>query len=403
MKILMLTNKMPYPPKDGGSIASLSLALAMQKCNNEVSILTMNTSKHYFDSSSIPQDILSRIKIYSVPIDIQIKPFKAIYNLLFSNKPYNAERFISYEFNKSLIELISKNHYDIIQLEGLYLAPYIETIRKHSKAKIALRSHNIEHEIWERTAVNETNPFKKFYKKNLAKRIKKYKLHYLNDYDFLIPITKRDGDIYNSFGNTRPVHVTETGVDKERYIQRYTDPAYPGFFHIGALDWMPNQEGLIWFFDNVWSEFTKKYPKTKFYIAGRNAPQNFIKYISSYNNIEYLGEINDANDFIDSKSVMVVPLLSGSGMRIKIIEGMALGKTIITTTIGTEGINTTNGENILIADTPEDFCKYLEDIYNNKELHSKISNNARDFVNKYYNNYNIAAGLVDFYKKNIDK
>jgi glycosyltransferase involved in cell wall biosynthesis len=402
MKILMLTNKMPYPPKDGGSIASLSLALSFKKCGNDVSILTMNTNKHYFERSSIPEYIVSNVNVYSVDVNIEIKIIEAINNLLFSKVPYNAKRFISNAFNSKLKEILIENNYDVVQLEGLYLCPYIDTIRKYSNAKIALRSHNIEHEIWVRTATNEPNFIKRAYIKNLAKRIKNYKLKYLNDYDFLIPITKRDGDIYNSLGNNKPVHVSVTGVNKDRYTKHNENPEFPGFFHIGALDWIPNQEGLKWFFDKIWSKFVKKYPDAKFYLAGRNAPANFEKYILAQK-IEYLGEINDANEFIDSKSVMIVPLLSGSGMRIKIIEGMALGKTIITTPIGTEGIETTHDENILIADSADEFLIQLKNIYNNKELHNKISNNALNFITNNYDNYKIAENLVEFYNENIGK
>jgi glycosyltransferase involved in cell wall biosynthesis len=389
---------MPYPPKDGGSIATLSLALALQKGGNTVSILSMNTSKHFIDLNTIPKEITNKIKFYPVNVNIDIKKYDALKNFFFSKAPYNAERFISKKYKEELIRLLKENTYDIIQLEGLYLAPYINIIKKYSTAKIALRSHNIEHEIWERIASNEVNSLKKFYKKNLANRIKEFKLKYINKYDFLIPITYRDGEKYNSLGNVQPIHVVQTGVESERYHLNGLIPEFPGFFHIGALDWMPNQEGLKWFIDNVWHKFRERHPEIKFYLAGRNAPEQFEKYLEE-NNITYLGEIENANDFINSKSVMVVPLLSGSGMRIKIIEGMALGKTVITTSIGTEGINTVNNENILIADTPNDFLECMERIYNDKSLHDKISHNAIEFVNKYFNNDTIASGLIDFYKK----
>ena len=118
--------------------------------------------------------------------------------------------------------------------------------------------------------------------------------------------------------------------------------------------------------------------------------------------IVYLGEIENANKFINENSIMIVPLLSGSGMRIKIIEGMVLGKSIITTSIGAEGIPTTDGENILIADNPQTFYENLERICLNIELHKKISSNAIEFVNTNFDNINIAKNLTEFYKNNIN-
>lgn len=402
MKILILTNKMPYPPRDGGSIASLTLALSLQRCGNDIEILSMNTSKHYFNANQIPENVNSAIKFTCVDINTDTKFTKAIRNFLFSSVPYNAERFISEVFDKKLSEILQTNTYDIVQLEGLYLCPYINTIRKFSKAKISLRAHNIEHEIWIRAAVNEGQKFKKLYKKNLASRIKRFKLNYINKYDLLVPITSRDGNLYNVFGNTMPIHVTPTGINTNNsLLQSPLDGCeFPGFFHIGALDWIPNIEGLKWFIEKVWKEFSKKYPEYKFSIAGRNASAEFEKYLIQ-NKINYVGEVESASDFISKGSVMIVPLLSGSGMRIKIVEGMAAGKTIITTSMGTEGINTTNDENILIADTAESFYSQLIRITKSKELHNIISLQARNFVLKNYDNDKIANSLTNFYINNI--
>ncbi|HOZ30621.1 MAG TPA: glycosyltransferase family 4 protein [Bacteroidales bacterium] len=402
MKILILTNKMPYPPRDGGSIASLTLAKSLQKCGNDVEILSMNTSKHYFDLDKLPEEISSKLKFYSVNINTETKLIKAVSNFLFSSVPYNAARFISKDYEKKLSEILQKNTYDIIQLEGLYLCPYIDTIRKYSKAKISLRAHNIEHEIWTRAAVNETQKLKKIYKKNLASRIRKFKLNYINKYDFLIPITSRDGNLYTVFGNTMPIHVTPTGIDSDNTLlqQELNSSEFPGFFHIGALDWIPNIEGLTWFIEKVWKEFSRKYPNYGFSIAGRNASTEFEKYLIQ-NNINYVGEVDNASEFISKGAVMIVPLLSGSGMRIKIIEGMAAGKTIITTSMGTEGINTTNDENILIADTAESFYSQLIRVSKSRELHGFISQQARNFVIKNYDNDKIATSLTEFYKNNI--
>ncbi|HNQ69358.1 MAG TPA: glycosyltransferase family 4 protein [Bacteroidales bacterium] len=402
MKILILTNKMPYPPRDGGSIATLTLALSLQRSGNDIEILSMNTSKHYFIANNIPSDINSKIKFHCVDINTDTKLIKAVSNFLFSSIPYNAERFISQDFDKKLSELLQTTTYDIIQLEGLYLCPYIDTIRKFSKAKISLRAHNIEHEIWTRAAVNEAQKLKKIYKRNLAARIRKFKLNYINKFDFLIPITSRDANLYTFFGNNMPIHVTPTGIDNDNVLLQnpLNSSEFPGFFHIGALDWIPNIEGLTWFIENVWKEFSKKYPEYKFSIAGRNASADFEKYLIQ-NNIDYLGEVESAAEFISKGSVMIVPLLSGSGMRIKIIEGMAAGKTIITTSMGTEGINTTNDENILIADTAEGFYSQLIRISKSIELHNFISQQARNFVLKNYDNDKIALGLTNFYKNNI--
>jgi glycosyltransferase involved in cell wall biosynthesis len=190
-----------------------------------------------------------------------------------------------------------------------------------------------------------------------------------------------------------------TGIDSSEIRPSGENIEYPSVFHIGALDWLPNQEGLIWFLDHVWTRIHQKFPTVRFYIAGRNAPA-FIRELR-YPNLVFLGEVENAYRFMDEKAVMVVPLLSGSGMRIKIIEGMALGKAVLTTPIGTEGIATTHGENIMIAGSEDEFVHSLSLLLSDFSLYQRIGNNALVFVRENFDNLAIASGLMQFYETHM--
>jgi len=136
----------------------------------------------------------------------------------------------------------------------------------------------------------------------------------------------------------------------------------------------------------------------KFYIAGRNAPAWFVKRLK-YENVIYCGEVENAAEFMNRKAVMIVPLFSGSGMRIKIIEGMLMGKAIITTTIGTEGIPSKDCHNILIANTPKAFITQINTIVKDRKLYDTISENAFAFVRENFDNLRIAEAVMKFYEK----
>ena len=399
MRILQLCNKVPYPPIDGGAIATLNLSKGFASWGNSVTMLAINTKKHHCDLSKIPDEINKIVKIIGVDLDTKISPQEALKNLLFSKLPYIAERFLSKEYEAKLVELLQNEQFDVIQIEGLYLSLYIPIIRKHSNAVIALRAHNVEHEIWKRTAAQEENQLKKFYLEILAKRIKRMKIKLMNSYDVLIPITARDGEVFRELGNIRPMHVSPAGTSLDHIKVDRTNIEFPSIFHIGALDWSPNQEGLLWFFYDVWLKIHEKHPEMKFYLAGRNAPDWFIKKIPE--SVTYLGEIESAYDFMNSKAIMIVPLFSGSGMRIKIIEGMALGKTIITTSVGTEGIDSTKNQNILIANKTEDFISAINKVVSNFEFFEQIGKNAITFANENFNNKIISKSLLDFYSSKI--
>src|SRR6056297_1896745 len=380
MKILQVTNKVPYPPKDGGAIACMNLISGFALLGHEVTVLAMNTEKHHIDESEIPESVEDWAEFHLVDVPARTSGVAALVNLVFSGKPYNAVRFISKAFSEELRNLLTENEFDIVQLEGLYVCPYIPLIRKFSDAKIVYRSHNIEHEIWERTAALSKG-IKRIYFSVLARRIKTFEKNYLNDYDLLVPITERDGQILNELGNKKPVHVSPTGIDTKVLFPHSKDLEHPTLFHIGSLEWAPNQEGILWFIENCWPKIHEKFPELKFYVAGRNAPDWLVRQFDGPN-IVYKGEVPDAYQFMNSKSIMVVPLFSGSGMRIKIIEGMALGKPIVSTTIGNEGISTTSQKNILIADTPDEFAAAIEKLIVDSELFEQISRNAIKYIHR---------------------
>lgn len=397
MRILQVTNKVPYPIKDGGAIACMNLTRGFSLNGHKVTVLAMNTQKHHILYGELPESVKDLAEFKLVEVPARISRISALGNLLFSQKPYNAVRFISGSFKKELIKILKSKQFDVIQLEGLYVCPYIPVIRKYSNAKIVYRAHNIEHEIWERTAAMAKG-WEKIYFRILSRRIKKLEKGMLNRYDLLVPITERDGKILDKLGNKKPRHVSQTGIDSSVLIPNSKKLKHPTLFHIGSLDWTPNQEGLIWFLEKCWPKINDKFPELKFYIAGRNAPYWFKRKMD-LPNVVFEGEVPDAYDFMNSKSIMVVPLFSGSGMRIKIIEGMALGKPIITTSIGTEGISTTAGENIMLAETADEFVSSVSELIDNQEFFDKIGRNAIEYIHEKFDNLAAAAALIEFYKQ----
>ena len=402
MNILQLFNKIPYPVKDGGSVAVFNLSEGFARAGHRVDLLCINTKKHYVRIENYKKEIPENINIYSVDITTDIKFIPLIKNLLFSKFPYIAERFISEKYETELIKLLQKNSYDIVQIEGLYMLPYIKTVKKYSDAITSFRAHNIEHEIWQLNLKQEKNILKKLYLKNLTSRLKKFEISLLNKYDTLIPITERDGKIFEKLGNTKPIHISPTGIESEKYRKKEPDFSKIKLFHLGSLDWIPNIEGLLWFLKNGWTKINKINPDLTFTLAGRNASSEFEKQIKLYKNIVYKGEIENALDFMNRHNIMIVPLLSGSGMRIKIIEGMACGNVIITTSKGAEGIPARNNKEILIADTPEDFIRHITQTLNEKEKIKQISDAAKQFISVNFDNFAISKSLLSFYINTIN-
>jgi glycosyltransferase involved in cell wall biosynthesis len=400
MNVLILCSKLPYPPRDGGSIATLNLATGLAEAGIDITTLSFNTRKHYFPPDRIPDEIKEKIRFYLVDLDTSIKPLKALINLVFSRKPYIAERFRSRVFSSRLKEILNAGDFGLVQLEGPYLSGYIPVIRRFSSAKIALRSHNVEHEIWERIARGEHRLFHRLYYNILARRIKTLEKRLIQNTDLLVPVSQRDEKILLSLANRPPSAITiPVGLSISSYPYRKPSKNKDICF-IGALDWSPNKEGLLWFIHTVLPSLIRKYPAISLHIAGRNGSDSFISKLS-HPSIQFHGEVENTVEFLSSYSVMVVPILSGSGIRVKILEGMALGIPVVTTTLGAEGIPVTDGAQLLIADESEQFAETLLQLLENRSLAEHLSSNARKMAEEKFDTFTVAAELANLYKRMV--
>lgn len=356
----------------------------------------MNTTKHFFDPASLPDDFDHYKNIHLVDVDNRLNIKDAFLNL-FSQESYHIARFVSPAFDEKLKTLLQATSYDIIQLETLYLAPYIDTIRRYSNAKIVMRSHNVEHEIWKRITQNTGLGAKKMYLRLLTKRLEQFELAHLNRYDLMAAITARDSQFFKKLGCRIPSVVTPIGLQMADYkpLPKLNTSKAPTFCFIGSLDWMPNLEGIEWILEQVWSKVLARIPNAEFHIAGRNTPDELKKQASKQVIIH--GEVGSATDFINAHDVMLVPLFSGGGMRVKILEGMALGKVVLSTSVGLEGIHAKHQSEVLIADSAEAFAEAIIQCYQSPEHTQEMGSAARAFIQKNYDNHSIAERLLATY------
>jgi len=395
LNILFICNKSPWPAREGGPIAMNQLIEGMADVGHNVKVLAINTNKYSVKPEDIPEHYQQKTGIELEYINLAIKPLDAFLNL-FTNKSYHVERFISNNFDQKLVEILSRQQFDIVQIETLFMSPYIETIRKHSEAKIVLRAHNIEHLIWERVAQNHKNPLKKFYVSHLARTLKNYEKQIVDKYDGIVPITAEDARFFK-METKKPILPLPFGVDTDKIkTDKVTKPEL-ALFHIGAMNWIPNEEGIKWFIDEVWPLVEQNLPLVKLYLAGREMPEWLNKL--SKKNIHVVGEVESAHDFINSKAISIAPLFSGSGIRIKIIESMALGKAVISTSIGAEGINIENKKNILIANTALEFFEAINTLFSKPEMVKEIGEQARLLIEKEHSTEKIINRLESFYRQ----
>ena len=353
MHILQLCPRVPFPPHDGGAIAMYDVAAGLVRAGHRVTLLAINTPKH-----RQPLDALAHLgpNLHLVLVDVNtnISAGKALKNLLFSRQPYNVERFISPAVGERLLEILRAEQVDIVQMEGTFVAWYAELLgRRHGAdlrvPPLVLRAHNVENTIWHMLARRESNPLKRLFMGAIANRLETFERRYLPQFDAVAAITEADADRLRALRCPEPVVFIPAGVELGRVqANPAIQPKPRTLFMIGSLDWLPNQEGVEWLLREVWPMVHAEFSDLELHIAGRNAPAHLLNLRAD--NVHMHGFVESAPAFMQQYDLMLVPLLSGGGMRVKIIEGMALGKAILSTTLGAEGIAVRDGHDIVLRD-----------------------------------------------------
>ncbi|MCB2410139.1 glycosyltransferase family 4 protein [Hymenobacter lucidus] len=395
MHILQICPRVPFPPHDGGAIAMHDVAAGLAAQGHQVTVLAINTPKHFQ-----PDTVLSHlpgVRLVTVFVDTSLSPVKALKNLLTGTVPYNVERFISPAVEARLVELLRAETFDVVQVEGTFVAWYLDVIKREApRLPVVLRAHNVEYTIWQMLAARETNPLKRLYLRHLAKGLQKFEEQYLSRFDAVAAITEPDQRRLRALGCPEPVVFVPAGVDLTRFqVNPAIRPKPRTLFMIGSLDWLPNLEGLDWFLTHVWPHAHEQLPELELHIAGKNTPAR-LQSLARKNVIVH-GFVESAAEFMQQYDLMIVPLLSGGGMRIKIIEGMALGKCIISTGLGSEGIFVRNGFDIVLCDEPTEWLERLRRYYHGELDETAIGQEAARTIARLYDNRRVVEGFLDLY------
>jgi len=387
MKILQLCAKPPRPLVDGGCIAMNAMSVGLASLGHEIHTIAIKTDKHP-GSKELAEMLRDEIASYEeVYVDTRVKTFGALVSLI-SGTSYNISRFESDEVKAAIASKFANEKFDYVILESLFMMPYLKTIRKISKSKVILRAHNVEHRIWEGLTEDAKGGLKGWYLKVLTGQMKEYEVSHLNEVDAILPIAQEDEELFREFGAEIPMSVTPFGMEFKDSIEQ---PKVDHVIHFGSMDWKPNQDGVRWLVDEVWPIVRKEKSNARLVLAGRHMPVELKSDHST--GIEVIGEIDDAWEFLQRPAIMTIPVHSGSGMRIKAIEGMSAGRPLVSTTIGAAGLGVTHGVNALIADTASEFAEAIIQLL---DTDNNIGSDGNQYVRNRFSFHYINNHLSDF-------
>jgi sugar transferase (PEP-CTERM/EpsH1 system associated) len=303
--------------------------------------------------------------------------------------PYAAAKYRSPAFRERLAALLRSESFDLIVCD--FLVPAINLPDRLPCPSI-LFTHNVEAEIWRRHADNARSVVSRRLLTQQWQRMLRFERSVLSRFDLVLAVSDADRNTFSRLypdALRRSIHVVQTGVDTTYFTPRPAE-ATPHLVFTGSMDWLPNEDGMLFFVNEVLPHIRAVLPDVTLSIVGR-APTPAVQRLAGRDGITVTGRVEDVRPHIAKGTVYIVPLRIGGGTRLKIFEAMAMGKAVVSTTIGAEGLPITPGRNILIADEPAGFAGAVVRLVRDDGLRNRIESEARRLVVERYDWSAVAA------------
>lgn len=394
MKILLISPKLPYPLDDGGKIVTYNTLKHLALRGNNITLFC------FIDELKRVPELEKYCRLVLIKKDTSTSLFGLLLNL-FSKVPYTISKYHNDLIEKKIQEVLEEYDFDLVHLECLHTAYYGAIMKRKYNLPIVLREENVETKIMERYYRNQRNPLVKAYAFLQYRKLYKYESMICKEFDKCFMITDKDVELVKKMNPMIKTAVIPSGVDASYFLPLKIKEEPCSIISVGSMDWLPNVEGILWFYKEVFPLIKEIIPEAKLYIVGKNPPGYIKKLRSEY--IIVSGFVEDVRGIMAKCQVFIVPLKTGSGMRIKILNALAMGRPIVSTSIGCEGIEVQNGKNICIANTREEFAQGVIELMKNESIRKRLGEEGIKLVKEKYKWEQIAEKITDEYNKIIEK
>ena len=381
MKILWVKAGGLVPPDTGGKIRSYNILRQLAR-QNSVTFFSFYAA-HDPDQHAELKNIFDRV----VTIPLSISAPKSIAEMrdygirLFSSEPYGITKFCRPEVRRGLQALLEQESYDVILCDFIAAAGVIPWNCATPKV---LFTHNVEASIWQRHYEVATNAIWKAISWLEWRKMKAAEERYLRLADLVLTVSETDRDAFSSILDPQKLTVIPTGVDVDYFQPTPEKEGKNSLVFTGSMDWLPNEDAIFHFADAILPLIKQRVSDISLIVVGRNPSRKLQALAASEKSIELTGWVNDIRPFLGRGAVCIVPLRIGGGTRLKIFEAMAMGKAVVSTSVGAEGLAVRSGENILLADKPNDFAESVISLLKNQERRQQLGNAARALVQENY-------------------
>ena len=383
MQILFLSTHLPLPANNGQAIRTLSIIQALASSGHEITFLSFATRSrpetlHPLSSYCRKIDLLERnLKSFSERSDY----LGRIYSLV-TCRPYSVERFRSEPMRMRIQEHLKATPFDLLLCDGLYALLNVS----QTEVPIALNCHNVEHVIYDRYSGIEKNPIRRYYAAIEARLLRAAEQHSCRHAKIVMVCSSYYRDLLHRLEPDLPIFVVPNAVDTDLYHpQPDSTPNHKALTVLfpGGMDWYPNRDAVEFFVQAILPLVRSELPEAKFTVVGRNPPPGFVGKLRSPG-VQFTGTVADMRPHLLASTVVVVPLRFASGTRIKILEACAVGKPVVSTSLGAEGLELENGKDIVVADNPDEFARAVIALLQDPVQRETIARHARSVIVERY-------------------
>lgn len=393
-RILVLAQLLPYPPVCGGTIRSFNTLKRLCE-NHDVTLLTFSRRVEDEHHADFLRTLCSEVK--TVPmLRSGGRNLQWALKSMVKGSSFIVDRDFVQEMQDVVDEALSSGHFDLIYIDHLQMFQYVKG--KDHCPKL-LDEHNVEWRIIQRVANIEHGPLKWFASQEWP-RLREYELAACRECDVVSTVTEHDRMVLEAEDpKLKNIRCVPIGVDASEFRPVDLSSESKSVVSIGTMSWPPNIDSMIHFVTDIFPLVKRAVPDARLVIAGGRPPET-IKRFESDPAISVPGFVNDIHELARSSAAFIVPLRAGSGMRVKVLNAMAMGLPVVSTSVGCEGIEVTHGENVLLADTSDEFARDVAGLLIDVEKRRALGAAARKFVVENYS-WEVIYPKLDWLIENV--
>lgn len=378
LKVLFFSQRFPYPMDTGGKIRTGKLLEQLKEVFDISLVSNVESPK---DDEYLDQVKKLCTEFYPVPWKetrkYSFRFYLKLFLAMFSRYPFTVVNDYSREIEAALFKLTTSERFDLLVCD--FLQPSLNVGKINGIPKL-LFEHNIESIIPRRHFETSRNPIGKIFWRLQWVRMQRYEQETCAKFNGVVTVSDKDKEILEWEFGGKDIFTIPTGVDIEYFSPREEPVVENSLVFTGSMDWLPNEDAILFFARNILGKIKQEIPTVNLSVVGRNPSQRLIKELKRYPEINVVGRVEDVRPFIGGHALYIIPLRIGGGTRIKAYEAMAMGKAVVSTTVGIEGLPVTDGENLILADGPGAFAQAVVMLLRDKDRRRHIGMKARSFV-----------------------